>query len=86
MKTYKIAHITDIANVPPEHWGELFDDLRHGLTMLMVTNAAMVAAGEDKPLAETCPSVNFTPNGRGEVNVSINGNHLMTSTMTKVTP
>jgi hypothetical protein len=83
--TYKIAHITDIANVPTEHWDELFDDLRHGLTTLLAINAAMVAAGEHKPLAETCPCITFSPDGKREVSVSINGSHLMTSTM-KVTP
>ena len=85
-KTYKISHITDITSVPPEHWGELFDDLRHGLPTLMLFHAAVKAAGEDKPIAELSPSIDFTPNGRGEVKVTHKGELLLTSTMTKVTP
>lgn len=84
--TYKISHITDIASVPPEHWDELFLDLRHGVGLLMAFHAALVHEGHDKSLSETCPSIDFTPNGRGEVKVTHNNEPIMISTLTKVTP
>lgn len=83
VKTYRIAHITDILAIPVEHWDEAFDDLRIGLASVSLTYAILCEQGPMPPIAEMCTHIDFTPDGKREVKHTINGEHVFTITSTK---
>jgi hypothetical protein len=83
VKTYRIAHITDILSIPVEHWDEAFDDLRMGLASVSLIYAILCEQGPMPPIAEMCGHIDFTPDGKREVKSTLNGRHLMTMSITK---
>jgi hypothetical protein len=81
VKTYCIAHITDLLKVPPEHWDECMRDIRGAMISLHLLEAAAAIAGEKLNPTDHCPCIEFTPDGKGEVTPTINGDPLFTMTL-----
>lgn len=81
MKTYRIAHITDLLMVPPEHWDECIRDIRGAMINLHLLEAAAAITGEKLNPADHCPYIEFIPDGKGEVTPMINGDPLFTMTL-----
>lgn len=67
-KEYTISHITDLCNVDPEHLDEVLHDMKCLVASLLITKAALEAAGQKtKSMSALCPSVTFVADGKGEV-------------------
>ena len=83
---YRIAHITDLMQVPPEHWVECMRDLRGAVLSLHLVRAmAAIAPNSNFDAAKDCPYIDFELDGKGEVTPSLNGVPLFTI-KDKVTP
>ena len=81
MTTYRIAHITDLALVAPEHLDEVLENIDHAVRHMAVVYAAINAAGNTKPLAECSPWVDVTIDGVLECTSTVNKEPFLTTTM-----
>ena len=73
--SYKISHITDLMQIPPEHWDECMRDLRGCMVSMHLLRAGACNPGA-QPLAEPavmCPVIIFTPDGKGEITPTVKG-------------
>ena len=78
---YRIAHITDLMLIPPEHWEECVRDLRGSVPSLHLVKAmAAITPGADFDAAKHCPYVDFVPDGKGVITPMVNGVPLFTMT------
>ena len=84
MTRYRIAHITDLLKVPPEHWDECMRDLRGAMISLHLvqTMAALDPAANFDPMKD-CPFIDFEPDGKGEITPMMNGKALFSMKVTR---
>lgn len=83
---YRIQYITDLLQIPPEHWDECMRDIRGAMLSIHMIRAAAGMTGE--PMADPkdiCPYIEFEPDGKGEVTPMLNGEALFTMKVTRDT-
>jgi hypothetical protein len=86
MKTYRISHITDLLDIPPEHWDECMRDIRGCMVSLHLLRAAASCAENAPELAapsDMCPFIEFTPDGKGDITPMCGDMPLMTLRVTR---
>jgi len=86
MKSYRIAHITDLLQIPPEHWDECMQDIRGCIVSLHLLRAAAASAENAPELvapSDMCPFIEFTPDGKGEITPMCGDMPLMTPLVTR---
>ena len=84
---YRIAHITDLLQIPPEHWDECLRDIRGAMISLpLIEAAAACQPGARFKPADCCPYIDFDPDGKGEITPMINGESLFVMTIKRDGP
>lgn len=79
---YRISHITDLLQIPPEHWEECVRDLRSAvISFHLVKSMAAITPGADFDVAAHCPYIDFEPDGKGEVTPMLNDEPLFVMTL-----
>lgn len=71
--TYELAHITDLANIPPAHWDEAMRVLQMGIGQLMLIRELAAQDGHAIDLRTACPVIRFTPDGDDTVTARMPG-------------
>ena len=79
---YRISHITDLLQIPPEHWEECLLDLRGAVISLhLVKSMASLSPGADFDVAKHCPYIDFEPDGKGETTPMLNDEPMFVMTL-----
>lgn len=61
--TYRLSHITDVADVPEEHWDEMALSIRMAMASAKLMHALMREQGCKLTLAQLCPEIRYTADG-----------------------
>jgi hypothetical protein len=85
-KTYRIAHITDLALVALEHLDEVMENIDHVVRHMAVVFAAVNEHGNTRTLLECCPYVDITVDGEVKCTSTLNGKPFLATTMEEVKP
>jgi hypothetical protein len=84
MTTYRLSHITDLLQIPPEHWDECMRDLRGAMISLHLVEAAIACApGASFDPKKDCPFIDFQPDGKGEITPMMNGTPIFSMKVTR---
>jgi hypothetical protein len=83
MKTYRIAHITDLLDIPPEHWDEAMRDIRGAMISLHLVQAAAACTGASFDPKKDCPFIDFIPDGNGDITPMSDGEPLFRMRVTR---
>ncbi len=82
---YRISNITDLLQIPPEHWDECMSDLRGVIISLHMLRAAAscVPGAKLEDPSDMCPYFEFEPDGKGEITPMHDGKALFSMKVTR---